>query len=458
MTVLARTRNLTIALATAAMLASANLAGAQAPGRAANLPLIRDAEIEALLRDYTGPIFKAAGLKGGAVDVYIVNDPRFNAFVTGRRMFINTGALAISEVPNEIIGVLAHETGHIVGGHQARMRDRVEKANILAALSMLAGAGVAVAGGEAGAAAGPAIAYGGQSAILRGLLSYKRSEEAAADSSAVDLLTRTGQSARGMVTTFDRFQQDLLFNRGRIDPYLQSHPMPRERIALISRLAEQSPSYNTADPPELLLRHQMARAKIVAYSGNGGDLQSMFRSDPQGPAARYGLAIALFLRGSDSKALPMIDRLISEQPSNAYLHEMRGEMLLRSGQAKNAVAAFRRAIALDRHKSGILRTALGLALLETREQGSAEQAIMELKAGLARDPTNSRGYGYLARAYGATGKEHLARAAASEGAFYAGNVKEAKRLAKMSQPKLNTGTPEWLRMQDIIDYKPPKKN
>ena len=421
------------------------------------LSLIRDAEIEGLLRDYTQPLFKAAGLGKGAIDIYIVNDDSFNAFVTGRRMFINTGALKISESPNEIIGVLAHETGHIIGGHQNRLRDRVDRANIMAALAMVAGAGAVLAGGDAGGAAGQALALGSQSAILRDLLSYRRSEEASADNTAIQLLDKTGQSGSGILRTFERFSQDLLFAGSRIDPYLQSHPMPRDRIALLEEIARKSPNFERLDPPALQLRHDMARAKVVAYTGQPGELQSMFRKDPQGAAARYGLAISLFLRGSDAKALPIIDGLIKEQPNNAYLHEMRGEMLLRARQAKAAVAAYQKAVQLDPWKSGLIRTQLGHAMLETRDPAMTAKAISEIKAGLSRDTTNSAGFGLLARAYGQIGEEDLARAAAAEEAYYAGSFKEAKRLAQISQPKLKRGSPEWLRMQDIIDYKVPKK-
>ncbi|MEZ5872252.1 MAG: M48 family metalloprotease [Nitratireductor sp.] len=423
----------------------------------AKLSLIRDAEIEGLLRDYTKPVFQAAGLGKGAVDIYVVNDDSFNAFVTGRRMFINTGALKIAENPNEIIGVLAHETGHIVGGHQNRLRDRVDRANIMAALAMVAGVGAALAGGEAGGTAGQALALGSQSAILRDLLAYRRSEEAAADSTAIELLNKTQQSGKGILKTFERFSQDILFSGNRIDPYLQSHPMPRDRIALLEETARKSQYFEVNDPAALQLRHDMARAKIVAYTGRAGELQSMFRNDPQGPAARYGLAISLFLRGSDAKALPIIERLIKEQPNNAYLHEMQGEMLLRGRNARAAVAAYQKAVQLDPWKSGLIRTELGHAMLETRDPAMTSKAIAEIKAGLARDTTNSAGFGLLARAYAQTGDENLARAAAAEEAYYAGSIKEAKRLAQLSQPKLMRGSPEWLRMQDIIDYKPPKK-
>lgn len=439
----------------AAALAIATIPAPAAAQQKKKLPLVRDAEIEALLQDYAGPIFKAGGLSNGAVDIYLVNDNRFNAFVTGRRMFINTGAIMTAETPGEIIGVMAHETGHVIGGHQARMRDRLDKANIMGALAMLAGAGAIVLGGDAGAAAGPALAMGSRSTILRSLLAYKRSEEASADNSAITLLNKTHQSGRGLLRTMERFSQELLFSGAQVDPYLQSHPMPRDRIALLEDLAKKSPYYGDTDPPDLQLRHDMARAKIAAYT-DPGELQGMFRKDPQGAAARYGLAISLYLGGSVARAVPIIDRLIAEQPNNPYLHEMKGEMLMADGQSSGAVAALQKAIKLDRHQSGLMRVELGHAMLETRQAAMVDKAIFEIKAGLARDPSNARGHGLLARAYAAQGNEDMARAAAAEELFYSADLKEAKQYAKIAQPKLKRGSPQWLRLQDILEYKPPK--
>jgi len=154
---------------------------------------------------------------------------------------------------------------------------------------------------------------------------------------------------------------------------------------------------------------------------------------------------------------PIVDKLIKEQPKNAYLHEIRGEMLLRAGRADEAVDAFTTAISLDKYKSGLLRGELGHALLETRDPKLLRKAITEIKAGISRDRSSPRLYGLLARAYSADGEPHLSRAAAAEEAFYSMKLKDAKRLAKMAQPKLKQGSPEWLRMQDILDFKPPKK-
>jgi predicted Zn-dependent protease len=156
-------------------------------------------------------------------------------------------------------------------------------------------------------------------------------------------------------------------------------------------------------------------------------------------------------------ALPIIDGLINEQPKNPYLYEMKGEMVLRGGDAELAAKNFRKAISLEKNKSGLIQVELGHALLESRKPGTVDEAIREIKNGLSRDPTTPRGYGLLARAYGQQGKEDLARAAAAQESYYSFDFKDAKRLAQLSQPKLKTGSPEWLRMQDIIDYKPPKK-
>jgi len=165
----------------------------------------------------------------------------------------------------------------------------------------------------------------------------------------------------------------------------------------------------------------------------------------------------MYLHGSNAKALPILDGLIREQPKNPYLYEIKGEILLSSGKAREAVESYRKAVQFDPYKTGLIRVQLGHAMLETYDRSLANSAIVEIKAGLSRDPTNSRGYGLLARAYSAMGNEDMARSAAAEEAYYALRVDDAKRLANLAQPKLKRGTPEWLRMQDIIDYKPPKK-
>lgn len=414
------------------------------------LPLVRDAEIEALIQDYTRPLFKAAGLNRGAVEVFLLNRTEFNAFVTGTRMFMNTGAIMQAETPNEIIGVFAHETGHIVGGHLVRLRDRLEKAKILSVLGLLAGAGAAVAGSAQG---GAAIIAGSAGINQRSLLSYQREEELAADRAGVTLLNKTGQSSKGMIKTFERLGKNPLFSSGRLDPYAISHPVPRDRVALLNNVARKSPHFNKKDSASLQLRHDLARAKIAAYAGGAGLVRNIFRKKLNGTAGTYGIAISHFLNGVPRRGLPMIDKLIKKMPNNPYFHEMKGEILLRSGKASQAATSFRKAVNLDKRQNGLLRIQLGHALLETKSKKNLATAIKTLKEGTSRDPYSSAGYGYLARAYGINGQQSLALAATAEARFLQGKLKDAKQFALRAQPQLKKGSPQWLRLQDIIEFR-----
>lgn len=424
------------------------------PAHAARVALVRDAQTEALIRAYARPILQAAGLRNGAVEILLINDRGFNAFVTGRRMFINTGAIMTSQTPNEIIGVIAHETGHIQGGHQNRLRQRIEQAQVMSVLAGLLGAGIAVgsvaAGSSDGARAGLGVAAGGQTAALRSLLSYRRSEERAADIAALRLLDATGQSGKGLLETFRRFQSSLSLSGASRDKYKRSHPLPRDRFAALERDAMASPNFGKRDSQALQLAHDMVRAKLIAYTGTGSD-QARFANAFRGTLpGLYHDAIATFLNGSSRAALPKIDAAIASAPRNPYVHEMKGEILLRSARPKEAVSAFRNAVKFDRNNNGVLRAQLGHALLEVGDPASLQAAVKELKRGVSDDPNNALGFSYLARAYAGLGQNALADLASAEAARAAGNLKLAKQLAKRAQQGLPSGGGSWLRAGDIM--------
>ncbi len=87
---------------------------------------IRDAEIEEFLRDVTIPIAKAADLNYNNIKIFIIKDSNINAFVSGgQNIFINTGLITKFKKPGAIIGVIAHEIGHIKAGHLARHEEVV---------------------------------------------------------------------------------------------------------------------------------------------------------------------------------------------------------------------------------------------------------------------------------------------------------------------------------------------
>lgn len=433
---------------------------AEAQSRGGGVPIVRDAEIEALVADYAAPILKAAKLGGRGVRVILVNSQSFNAFVDGRRIFINTGAIMQAETPNEIIGVIAHEAGHIAGGHQDRLREQLSRARTMAVIGMLLGVGAGVAGAATGssaaAGAGGGIAMGSSEMAMRSLLSYQRTEEITADRLAVNYLNATGQSTKGMLDTFQRFASALSLSGTQIDQYRISHPLPRERIANLEELAKKSPNFNKVNSPALQLRHDMARAKIAAYSNNMGALQRMFRANPGGLPARYGNAITTYLNGSARSAIPKFEALIKEQPKNPYFQEMMGEVLIKANNPEAAAKAFQRAVSLDTRKSPLLRMSYGRALMLTGNKTNMPAAIRELKAGIAADPEFPGGYGFLAQAYGQSGDMARADLATADMNYYSGNLQQAQIFAIRAQKQLKRGTPDWLRAQDIINAKAKK--
>lgn len=445
----------------AGFVASAVTVAACLPAHAqASLPVVRDAEIEALVRDYARPIFKAAGLRSG-IDIILINDTSFNAFVAGQRMFINTGALLQAETPNEIIGVIAHEAGHLAGGHQERLRDQIARAQTMAIVASLLGIGAIAAGAAANsselAQAGGGIVMGGGEAARRSLLGYQRSEETTADRSAITYLEATGQSAKGMLKTFKRFQDALSLSGTRVDPYRISHPMPRDRIANLEALATSSKYYDAEDSPTLQQRHDMMRAKIAVFTQGQSAAARLFRNNKQGLAAQYGDAMATYLYGNLRSSLAKADALVKAQPKNPYFQELRGDILMKMNRPKEAAEAYRSAVRLDPVKSGILKIALGQALLSSGDEASLKKAVLEINEGLERDRENSMGYRYLAQAYGQLGEIPEAELATAEGNFYSGNYQDAKIFAARAQTKMKRGSPGWVRAQDIINFKIPKK-
>ncbi len=424
-----------------------------APNEKTSLPIVRDAEIESLIADYTKPVLKVAGLSRAGIEVILVNSPDFNAFVAGRRIFVNTGAITRTATPNELIGVLAHEIGHLAGGHQQRLREQMEHAKTMALVAGFLGAGVAVAGAASGssgtAKAGAGLMTGGGAAAMRGLLSYQRGEEATADRSALIYLQKTSQSGKGLIETFRTLDRNSLFSRGG-SSYLSSHPAPQDRISALTSAAKDSPHYNRGDSAALQERHDMARAKIAAYGGGVGDVRRLFARNPRSRAALYGDAIATYLTGSTTSALSKMDSLIASEPKNPWFHEMRGQILMDAGRARESAAAFASADKLDRSNSGILKAEIGQALVTGGEPSQMQKAVSLIETGLQSDPLNFTAYRFLAMAYGKLGDVGRAQLATAEGYWQSGSYGEAKVFAMRARQSLKPGTPAARRAQDII--------
>jgi predicted Zn-dependent protease len=423
-------------------------------------PILRDAETEQLLRDYTRPILRVAGLEKQNIQAVIINEASFNAFVAdGRRIFVNYGAILQSENPNQLIGVLAHETGHLAGGHLAKLREQLAQAQTQMIIAMLLGAGAMVAGARSGNAnnglanAGAAAVAGPQEMIRRSLLSYQRQQEENADRAGVKFLTATAQSPKGMYETFKRFTNESLFAARGSDPYLQSHPMPAERVAALEEFAHASPYWDKKDDPGLQLRHDMVRGKISAFMERQDTVYRRYPLSNDSLPARYARAITTYLHGDLRSALTQIDGLIQQQPNNPYFYELRGQALLEGARPAEAIAPLRKAVQLS-NNAPLIEMLLGQALVATENKTYTEEAITILRAAVSRESEAPLGYTQLAMAYGRKGDYAEADLASAQAAFLRGDNKTARELASRAKTRFAIGTPGWVKADDIVSARP----
>jgi predicted Zn-dependent protease len=450
-----------------AVLVSVALAAAGIPAGAqqndGGPPIIRDAEIEQLLRDYTQPILKAAGLAQQNVRVVIINDKSFNAFVAdGHRIFINSGALMQAKTPNEVIGVLAHESGHIAGGHLARMREQMANLSTESMVAMLLGIGAMVAGarsGGNGADIGMAALTMPQGLLQSSMLAYIRTQEEQADRAGVKFLTATGQSPKGMYDTFKRLGDELLYQSRYIDPYLQTHPMPKERVAALEELVKTSPYWDKKDSPELQARHDMMRAKLYGYMDRSEIAGNRYPASDQSLPARYARAIAASRFVGVRGAMGQIDALIEAQPQNPYFHELKGQTLLEGGRPVEAIAPLRRAVQLAPSPS-LIQVLLGRALIESNDAAHLNEAVSVLEASLTHDADSPDAYSQLAVAYGRKGDLAHADLDSAQSALLRGDMKAARMLANRAKERFPVGSPGWVKADDITvrKTKDPQQN
>ncbi|MGI9413949.1 MAG: M48 family metalloprotease [Hyphomicrobiales bacterium] len=424
--------------------------------------LIRDAETEALMKLFAYPIFRAAGLNPKAVRVHLIAQDSINAFVAGgQRIFINTGLLLQADSPGEVIGVLAHEAGHIAGGHLARMQRQLDKASTAAIIGMLVGAAAIVGGAATGTAgvgqAGQGVLIGGNSLVGRSVLSYQRAQEAAADQAAVSYLDRSGQSARGMLTLFEKLSAESIVSLQFADPYVLSHPIPRDRIAFLTRLAKKSSFFDKADPPELKFRHELVKGKLHGFLLAPQEALRKYPTSDKSLRARYARGIAHFRGGDIRNSLAELDYLIKKMPKNPYFREAKGQALFETGNVRKAIAPLQKAAKLAPN-NGLIRVLLAQAMLGTEDPKFTKPALKHLKRARRHEGRTSILHKQMAIAYARLGDLGMAQLESAEAAVMQGDLKLAKEQAARAKKKLKRGTPQWVKANDILQLRPNKKN
>jgi predicted Zn-dependent protease len=289
------------------------------------------------------------------------------------------------------------------------------------------------------------------------LLSYQRAQEEQADRAGVKFLAATGQSAQGMYNMFKRLSDEILFSARTADPYLQSHPMPAERVAALEVIAKSSPYWDKKDPPELQLRHDLMRAKLVGFLDRGDTVARRYPYSDTSLAARYARAIATYRHSDLRAAIVQIDGLIQAQPNNPYFHELKGQALLEGGKPTEAIAPLRRAVQLAPHPA-LIQILLAQALNATNSPRNAEEAVKLLRTALAREPESADGYAQLAMAYGRKGDLAEADLASALAAFMRGDSTTSRQLAARAKTRFPIGSPGWVKADDLVSFKPPARH
>ncbi|MCB1547965.1 MAG: M48 family metalloprotease [Hyphomicrobiaceae bacterium] len=449
-----------------AMVAGVAVLSASAlPAKAQRLPEIRDTEIERLLRDYAQPILRVAGQASQNVAVRIIKNDSFNAFVIdGSNIFLNTGTLLISETPNQVIGVIAHETGHISNGHLARLRAKIRDDTTRSLIMKVLGIGALIVAGasgrdsakEAAGGLGKSILYGTDDVLGRSILSYVRAQEQEADLAAFKFLHMTKQSARGMLETFERFANQEYLTDANKDPYVRSHPLATQRLAQLRDLAQRSRYFEVRDAPELQARHDLMRAKIAGFTEPPQVVLRRYPDSDQSLAARYARAIARNCQGRCARAIGEVDALIRERPRNPYFWELKGDLLYRQGRPHDAIPALRKALQLLGGDAPLIQVTLAQALLATNNPRATEEAYRLCLTAKERERHYAQAYFQLGAALYRMGREPESHWAAAEAHYYSGDFKEAKRFAKRAMVKLKRGSPYWSRANEIATMKQPK--
>mgnify|MGYP005748957023 CR=1 FL=1 len=422
---------------------------------AASLParaqtVIRDAEIEGLVADYADPIFAAAGLSGTGAGVVLLADNSINAFVIGgQTIYIHTGLLRAAETPDQVIGVIAHETGHITAGHVSRIRSAAAQATVPMILTAILGAAAAAAGsGEAAAG----IMTAGQQFGMGQFLRYSRTQEASADQAAANYLEAANVPLEGLIELLETLADQNVLGRTLENSYALTHPLSRERIALLERRAADARQRAARQPPSaaaaLQLRHERARAKITGFLESPQVALNRYPVADTSLPARYARAIAYHRNANYDAADREIASLIAQAPNDPYFHELRGQMLLERGRIPDAVTAYREAVRLAPEEQ-LIRIALGQALVRTEDREQTVEGLAMLEAALRIAPDYTPAWRTLANGYDRIGDTARAQLATAERLVRENKIAEAKMQAARAMRALPNGSPAWLRAADI---------
>ncbi len=429
------------ALASGALLTSAGAAAAQG--------LIRDAEIEDTLRVYQEPLLRAANLNPADIDMYIVNDPSINAFVSGgQNIFVHTGLILAADTPNEVIGVLAHETGHIAGGHLARSREAMGQSMGAALISI--GLGVlAIAAGAPDA--GAVLISGSQGIAMGNFVRHTQVQESAADQAATSYLEATGQSGRGLISFFNENIRPYEFLTRRAPPWMMTHPFSSDRVESLRQRVMAGEHYNATDSEDNIRRFRFMQAKLIGFIQNQGQTLARYPLSDVSQPARYARAVAYYRVSDLPRARTELESLIAEDPRNPYFQELMGQILFENGRAEESIPFHRRSLELAPGQP-LLQINLARALNAAHGRDGADEAVNLLQQALNHEPNNAFAWRELAVSRDLKGQQALAELASAEQNFHLGDFGAAVSFAERARRGLPRNTPDYQRAMDLLTF------
>jgi predicted Zn-dependent protease len=407
--------------------------------------VLRDTETELLFKDMSRPLIVAAGLDPNSVQVVLLGDPEINAFVaTGQTVYVQSGLLAATDNVDQLQGVVAHELGHVVAGDAIRSASGEKAATGISILSLLLGvAAVAAGAGDAGMG----IMMAGQRAALGEMLAFTRAQEATADASGARFLSKAGISGKGMLDFFNKLQNEeyrlAIYSK---DSFDRDHPLSSERIEALQQKLKADPAWNKPSDPKLEARFERVKAKLMGYVDPKHAVIKYPESDQSIPA-HYARAYAYHLGGYPQKAEAEADALLATDPHDPFFLELKGQILLEGGKPKEALVPLREAV--KGHDYPMISAMLGHALVATEDPKNFIEAKQVLKTAVSRDNENPFAWYQLGIIYDREGDIARAALSTAERSNLEGDPKLALTSAQTAMKGIPTGTPDWLRAQDI---------
>ena len=408
--------------------------------------VLRDTETEQLFADLARPLIEAANLDDKSVEVVLLNDDEINAFVAGsQNVYVNSGLIIAADNVNEVQAVVAHELGHVAGGHSIRMGEGAKQATGIQLATMVLGA-IALAAGAGDAAMG--LMMMGQRAALGSFLAFTRAQETSADLAGASYLSKAGISGKGSLQFFKKLQnQEYRLAVYATDSYDRTHPLSGERISMLENLYKKDPAWDNPTDPVLEARFQRVKAKLLGFINPKQAIQKYPESDQSVPA-HYARAYAYHLGAYPDKALSETDALLKTDPDDPYFLELKGQILLEGGKPAEAIAPLREAVK-ESHDAPLIASMLGHALIATEDVKNFGEAKTILKTAVARDNENPFAWYQLGIIYDREGDQPRAALATAERNNLEGNPKLALASAEMAMRGIPAGTPDYLRAQDI---------